>query len=408
MKLRSSLVLVCTFAVSASALDWPQWRGPDRTDLSKETGLLKQWPAEGPKQVWIYKNAGNGYAGPSIVAGKLYTIGTRDGKEILLALDANTGKELWATPLSDILDNKWGGGPRGTPTVDGTKIYALSGTGTLACLNLADGKQVWSRTMQDLGGETPRWGYTESPLIDGNQVAVTPGGGQGAIAALNKQTGEPVWQSKEFTDGAQYASLIPAMINGEKQYVQLTMQHVAGVAAKDGALRWQYDFPGRTAVIPTPIVKDNFVYVTAGYGVGCMLLKIEPENKVTLVYENAVVTNHHGGVILYKDHVFGHSDRNGWVCQNFASGEQVWVEKDKLGKGAIGYADGMFYCLEEGSGNVALIEASLNGWSEKGRFKLEPQTTIRSRDGRIWTHPVIVNGKLYLRDQDLIYCYAVK
>jgi outer membrane protein assembly factor BamB len=230
MKLFSSLVLVCTFAISASALDWSQWRGPDRTDLSKETGLLKQWPAEGPKQVWVYKNAGNGYSGPAIVAGKLYTIGTRDGKEMLLALDANTGKELWVTPLSDVLDNKWGGGPRGTPTVDGTKIYALSGPGTLACLNLSDGKQIWARTMQDLGGKTPNWGYTESPLIDGNQVAVTPGGEQGAIAALNKQTGEPLWQSKDFTDGAQYASLIPAMINGEKQYVPASRQKTAHCA----------------------------------------------------------------------------------------------------------------------------------------------------------------------------------
>jgi outer membrane protein assembly factor BamB len=410
MKLRLSLVLVCTFAVSTFALDWPQWRGPDRTDLSKETGLLKQWPAEGPKQVWIYKNAGNGYSGPAIVGGKLYTLGTRDGSEVLLCLDAAKGTELWAAKLGSIFAGqpKWGDGPRGTPTVDGTKIYALTGAGTLACLNLADGKQVWSRTMQDLGGKTPNWGYTESPLIDGNQVAVTPGGAQGAIAALNKETGEPLWQSKDFTDGAQYASLVPAMINGEKQYVQLTQQHVAGVSAKDGALRWQYDFPGRVAVIPTPIVKDNMVYVTAGYGSGCMLLKIEPENKVTLVYKNAVMGNHHGGVILYKDHLFGHAEKNGWVCQDFASGEQVWAEKGKLGKGAIGYADGMFYCLEEGSGTVALIEASVNGWNEKGRFKLDPQTTIRSPDGHVWTHPVIVNGRLYLRDQDLIYCYAVK
>jgi hypothetical protein len=137
-------------------------------------------------------------------------------------------------------------------------------------------------------------------------------------------------------------------------------------------------------------------------------VKIEPENKVSVVYENKVMGNHHGGVILFKDHLYGNSEGKGWVCQDFATGEQVWSEKGKLGKGAIGYADGMFYCLDEGSGAVALIEASVNGWNEKGRFKLDPQTTIRSPQGRIWTHPVIVNGKLYLRDQDLIYCYAVK
>jgi hypothetical protein len=171
---------------------------------------------------------------------------------------------------------------------------------------------------------------------------------------------------------------------------------------------WKQDFPGKVAVIPTPIVKDNFVYVTAGYGVGCILLKIEPANTVTVVYENKVMKNHHGGVILYQDHIYGHSDGNGWICQDFQTGVQVWNEKSKLGKGAVALADGMLYCLDEGSGTVALVEASPNGWNEKSRFKLDPQTAIRSPQGRIWTHPVIINGKLYLRDQDLIYCYAVK
>ena len=400
-------ILACVFATNASALDWPQWRGPDRTDVSKETGLLKQWPADGPKQVWIFKNAGNGYSGPAIVGGKLFTLGTRDGKEVLLALDTNTGKELWTQPISDVLKNDWGGGPRGTPTVDGAKIYALSGPGTLACVNAADGKEIWNTKMSDAGGQVPTWGYTESPLVDGNQVVVTPGGEKGAIAAYDKATGKLLWQSKDFTDGAQYSSLVPATINGQKQYVQLTMQHFAGVAANDGALLWKQDFPGSTAVIPTPIVKDNLVYATAGYGVGCIAVKVEPGNTVTPVYRNKVMQNHHGGVILYKDHLYGCSDKT-WVCQDFASGEQVWAEKDKLGKGAIGYADGMFYCLDESSGTVALIEASPNGWAEHGRFKLDPQTAIRSSKGRIWTHPVIVDGRLYLRDQDLIYCYAVK
>ena len=401
-------LLTLTFAASASALDWPQWRGPERTDLSKETGLLKQWPAEGPKQVWIFKNAGQGYSGPSIVGGKLFTLGTRDGKEILLALDAAKGAELWVHPLSDVLGNDWGGGPRGTPTVDAGKIYALSGPGTLACVNAADGKEIWTTKMSDAGGKVPNWGYTESPLVDGNQVVVTPGGKSGAIAAFDKMTGKLLWQSKDFTDGAQYSSIVAATINGEKQYVQLTMQSVVGISPKDGAVLWKHPFPGKVAVIPTPIVKDNQVYVTAGYGIGCVALKIESGNTVSVAYENKVMKNHHGGVILLGDYLYGHSDGNGWVCQDWKTGEQKWVEKGKLGKGAIGFADGMFYCLDEGSGTVALIEASPDGWNEKGRFKLDPQTAIRSPQGRIWTHPVIVNGKLYLRDQDLIYCYAVK
>lgn len=406
-----TLVILCTAlgALHAAPLvDWPQWRGPGRDDVSKETGLLKEWPAGGPKQLWVYKNAGAGYAGYSVVGGKLFTMGTRDGGEVLLALDAATGKDLWIAKLGDVLKNRWGDGPRGTPTVDGDRVYALGGDGTLICAKLADGKEVWRRTMKDLGGERPNWGYTESVLVDGKQVVCTPGGSQGAIAALDKMTGAPLWQSKEFMDGAQYASIIPATINGEKQYVQLTMQSVVGVSAKDGKQMWKHPFPGKTAVIPTPIVKDNHVYVTAGYGVGCMLLKIEPGNMVTVVYENKVMKNHHGGVVLVGDHLYGHSDGVGWVCQEFKSGEQVWAEKGKLGKGAIAYADGMLYCIAEDGGDVALLEASPKGWNEKGRFKLEPQTTIRSPSGRIWTHPVIANGRLYLRDQDLIHCYAVK
>lgn len=408
MKILHFAILACAIATTASALDWPQWRGPDRTDLSKETGLLKEWPADGPKQTWIFKNAGQGYSGPAIVGGKLFTLGTRDGKEILLALDATTGKELWVSALGDILGNGWGDGPRSTPSVDGGKVFALSGKGVLACVSLADGKSVWTASMSDAGGEVPGWGYTESPLVDGNQVVVTPGGKKGAIAAYDKVTGKMLWQSKDFTDGAQYSSIVPATINGEKQYVQLTMQSIVGISPKEGAVLWKQAFPGKVAVIPTPIVRDNQVYVTAGYGVGCLAIKIEPGNKITPVFENKNLKNHHGGAILLGDFVYGHSDGDGWVCQDWKTGEQKWKEKSKFGKGAIGYADGMFYCLDEGSGAVALIEASPNGWSEKGRFKLDPQSAIRNPQGRIWTHPVVVNGRLYLRDQDLIYCYAVK
>ncbi len=403
-----TLILFSLLTTSAISADWPQWRGPNRDDSSKESGLLAEWPAEGPKRLWLFSNAGNGYSGPAIVAGKLYTLGTRDGKEILLSLDAVSGKELWASPIADVLNNGWGDGPRGTPNVDGDRVYALSGKGTLVCASTTDGKIQWQKSMSDLGGKVPGWGYTESPLVDGKQVVVTPGGSKGAMAAFDKMKGEVLWQSKDFTDGAQYSSIVPATINGEPQYVQLTMQHIVGISPKDGTTLWQQDFPGKTAVIPTPIVHGNEVYVTAGYGVGCVGLKIEPGNKVTELYSNKVMKNHHGGVILYQDHLYGHSDGGGWTCQDFATGDSVWTEKNKLGKGAIGYADGHFYCLDEGSGSVALIEASTAGWSEKGRFKLDPQTSIRSPQGHIWTHPVIVDGRLYLRDQDLIYCYAVK
>ncbi|HSH17058.1 MAG TPA: PQQ-binding-like beta-propeller repeat protein, partial [Verrucomicrobiae bacterium] len=246
------LVLVAWQASAAGSFDWPQWRGPDRTDVSRETGLLQSWPAGGPKRVWLFEIAGMGYSGPAIVDGKLFTMGTRDGAEVLLALDAGSGQERWATKLGSILENDWGDGPRGTPAVDADRVYALSGSGVLVCAKATDGSILWQRKMSEFGGGTPGWGFTESPLVEGGMVFCTPGGGKGAIVALDRMTGALKWQSSEFTDPAQYSSLVPAELHGVRQLIQLTAKSVAGVAANDGKLLWRCDWPGRVAVIPTP------------------------------------------------------------------------------------------------------------------------------------------------------------
>ena len=400
---------VCLAHQSAClGLDWPQWRGPDRTGVSKETGLLKSWPEGGPKRVWLFKNAGDGYSGPAIVSGKLFTMGTRDDQEMLLALNANDGSELWTAPISAVRRDDRGHGPRGTPTVDGDRIYGLTGRGDLVCAQNADGKILWKKTMSSLGGKVPGWGFTESVLVDGDNVICTPGGAQGAVAALDKKTGELRWQSSEFTDPSDHSSIIIVTHNGTRQYVQLTQKNLVGLSAKDGKLLWKAPFPqGRTAVVPTPIYSEGFVYVTAGYQAGCMLVRIGDHNEASTVYQNKLMQNHHGGVVLVDGFVYGHSDSAGWLCQNFKTGEEAWSSK-KLGKGAVTYADGMLYCVAESGGIVALVELSSKEWIEKSRFTLEPRTTIRTRDNRVWTHPVVSNGKLYLRDQDLIYCYDVK
>jgi len=399
-------LMICAKHAFCSANDWPQWRGPDRTGLSKETGLLQSWPEGGPKRLWVYDKGGSGYSGPAIVQGKLFTMGTRDGAEVLLSLDANTGQELWVAPIGGIRADNRGDGPRGTPTVDGDRLYAMSGEGLLACANASDGKVLWKQSMSDLGGQVPRWGYSESVLIDGDKVVCTPGGSKGAVAALDKKTGKLLWQSAEFTDGAHYSSIVPADHNGTRQLIQRSERSVVGISAKDGKVLWKTSFPGRTAVVPTPIYRDGHVYVAAGYGAGCKMIKVGPGNEVTTVYENALMKNHHGGVVLVGDHIYGHADP-GWLCQNFLTGEEVWNSR-AFGKGAVTSAGGMLYCIEERSGTVVLAEASPKGWQEHGRFRLEPQTKIRSSQGAIWTHPVISNGKLYLRDQDLIHCYDVK
>lgn len=404
-------LVVAATGPAGSNFDWPTFRGAARDDVSNEPGLLKQWPAGGPKKLWSFTNAGHGYSGFAVVGGRLYTLSDRDGQETLICLDAATGKEVWATAFGP--DNKseynvgWGEGPRSTPTVDGDRVYALGAAGNLVCIAAKDGKLVWQKTMQELGGKPFGWGYSESPLVDGPKVVCTPGGAQGAIAALDKMTGALIWQTKDFTDSAQYSSLVPTTINGAPQYVQLTMQSIAGIAAKDGKLLWRTEWPGRTAVIPTPIVRGNQVFATSGYGVGCKAVSVAVDGSVNEVFRNNDMENHHGGVVLVGDALYGHS-KGGWTCLDWKTGAVKWVEKGKLGKGSIHAAGGMLYLLDEKSGDCVLLEPNTSAWTEKGRFKLDPQSTIRNPKGGIWTHPVVSNGRLFLRDQDLIHCYAVK
>jgi outer membrane protein assembly factor BamB len=395
-------------AGNADSAEWPRWRGTDISDHSPDKGLLKQWPAGGPQQLWVFRDAGLGYSGPAISGGRLFTMGARDATIFLIALDALTGKEIWSKQIGVYYKNNWGNGPRGTPTVDGDRVYALGARGKLVCAKTDDGSIIWEADLvKDLGGKVPGWGYCESPLIDGDQVICTPGGGKGAIAALDKMTGKKIWQSGKVKDGAQYSSVIPIEHGGKRQYVQLFQKTLAGVSATTGDLVWRSDWSGRTAVIPTPIYRDDQVYIASGYGVGCKSVKLGAAGKAEEVYRNEVMVNHHGGVILVGDHLYGHSDKGGWKCQEFATGKEIW-SSNKLGKGAIHYADGMFYCLSEKDGTVALVEASPQGWQEKSRFTLDPQTKLRKPAGKIWTHPVVIGGRLYLRDQELIHCYNVR
>lgn len=401
-----ALIVTATCGVAA---DWPQWRGVDRKDHSPDPAILAPWPKEGPKQKWLYKNAGLGYAGFSVAGGKLFTMGARtDTKsEHAICLNAETGEELWTTSLGPIYENRWGNGPRSTPTVDGDKVYVLTGTGVLACLEVATGKVVWKIDMvKDLGGELQSWGYTESVLIDGDALICTPGGKQGTMAALDKKTGKVLWRSKGLTAAAQYASPIIVTGAGPKQYVQQLMGKVVGVAADDGRLLWETDFPSRVAVIPTPIYDQGHVYITAGYGAGCQMIKLG-EKEPEVVYEERRITNHHGGVVLVDGKLYGHSDRGGWTCQDFLTGEIDW-QYDGLGKGCLTWVAGHLICVDENDGTVVLAKADPKGWNEVSRFKLSPQTKLRAPDGRIWVHPVVVNGNLYLRDQELVFCYDVK
>lgn len=398
-----------------SAADWPSWRGPARDNRSPDTGLLKSWEKDGPPLVWTYEDAGKGYSSPAIVGGDLYLTGSRKGQATLICIDVAAGKEKWASAIGgdpeEGYNTGWGAGTRGAPTVGNGIVYALSANGKLAAVNAKTGKVGWTVDfVKDFGGKVPEWGYAESPLLDDGKLIVTPGGDGGAIVALDPTSGKELWRSEDLKDAAQYSSVIVAEVDGKRQYIQLFMNTLAGVDAKTGDLLWTSPWPaGRTAVIPTPIHHEGQVYITSGYGAGSKLVSIK-DGKATDVWDNKVMKNHHGGVVLVDGHLYGFSDGGGIICQNLKTGEQVWNQRGEgIQKGAVHYADGMLYCLDEQEGSVFLIEASPKGYKEHGRFQLPRETELRKQTrGLVWTHPVVINGKLFLRDQDLLFCFDVK
>jgi len=390
---------------SASGTDWPQWRGPRRDNLSSDTGLLKQWPKDGPPLAWKAKGVGAGYSSVAVAGGRIYTMGDGEDSSYVHALDLD-GKMIWSTKVGRPGGNYEG--TRSTPTVAGDRVYALGQWGDLVCLDAASGKEQWRKNLEkDFGGRMMSgWGYAESVLVDGDKVVCTPGGDKGTILALNKDTGAVVWRTKDFKDAAAYSSLVPAEIGGVRQYVQLTDASVVGVAADGGKVLWRAARRGETAVIPTPIVHDNFVWVTSGYGAGCNLFRVTPASggkfAVQQVYANKDLTNHHGGVVLVGEHLYGTDERQ-LVCMEFMTGKVAWKNRS-VGKGSVTYADGNLYVRSEGNeGRVALVEATPQGYHEKGQFE-QPERS----DKNSWAHPVVVGGRLYLRDQDVLLCYDVR
>ncbi len=432
--IHSVVVAILLASGMAAGSDWPQWRGPSRDGVSTEAGLLKEWPKDGPKLAWKIKIDGVGYSSPAIVGNSLFVSAAKDdtnGKgEFVLCLNVKDGSEVWKTEIPD--NDKgyltaWGSGPRSTPTVDGDCVYSLSARGELVCLNIKDGSKVWGVSLtKDFGGGVPGWGYSESVLIDGDKLICTPGGGKGTMLALDKKTGQKIWQSADpadkeskdsVKDGAAYASIIAADIGSVRQYITQTSSAAIGVKASDGKLLWRVAElkRGVPAVAPTPIVEGNYAFFACGYGAGCELFKLDSTDgttKATTEYtKNSALQNIHAGFVRIGDFIYGFTDNGGkWVCYEYKKGGEDFVWESKaLGRGSVMCADGHLYCFAEDpkKGTVVLAEASPKGWKEKGRFELLEKSSIPRRSGMIWTHPVVANGKLYLRDHELLFCYDV-
>jgi outer membrane protein assembly factor BamB len=409
-----SLIVGLAWTATLYAADnWPQWRGPNRDGCSTDANLLKAWPEEGPRLLWKATGIGIGYADVSVAGGRIFTMGDLDDASQLIALNETDGNLLWKTKVGKAGATGYGSfeGPRASPSVDGNLVFAIGQFGEVLCADTATGREIWRKHLiDDFGGVLPEWAYSGSPLVDGNQVILAPGGKQGDLVALDKKTGKLIWQSTELTDSIHYASPIVVEIGGVRQYIQLTGNSLAGLATADGRLLWRIPRDGKedgtAAVVPTPIYHDGFVYATSAYGVGCNLYKITATGgkfSAEQVYANRNMMNHHGGVVLVGDHIYGYGDSKGWLCQDLVTGKIVWQDK-KLGKGSISYADGMLYLRAEvEKGTVALIEATPEGYRETGRFD-PPDRSDKSS----WPHPVIAGGRLYLRDQDVLLCYDVR
>jgi len=398
------LTAAATLAAQSTSVDWPQWRGPDRTGISKETGLLAQWPRSGPSVAWSAAMLGAGYGSISVQGERVYVQGMRNRQSVVSSLNRADGKLVWVRILGAAGDNDRGPGPRSTPTIDGDRVYALSETGDLACLRVSDGTVVWQRNiLKEFRGGNPYWLLSESPLVDGNMVIVTPGGRGAGMVALDKMSGKTVWQSKDLSDGAGYASPIVADVGGVRTIMTFTADAGVGVRASDGKLMWRNsEAANGTANIATPVYSDGRVFFTSGYGTGASLLGLKAaggEVRAQEIYFTRDMKNHHGGVVLVNGHIYGYNDSI-LTCLEFASGKMIWRDRS-VGKGAVSYADGHLYILSENN-VVGLVEATPAGYKEKGRF------SITDQGWPSWSHPVVSGGRLYVRNQGTLTSYDVR
>jgi len=407
------LALIICRSADCETADWSQWHGPRRDNICNEKGLLKSWPEAGPKLLWTAKGCGMGYSTVSISGGMIFTSGIINKQTVVFALDMK-GKHVWKALNGGAWEadarQKWAigyAGARGTPTVDGGLAYQLSDLGRLGVFDAKTGREVWSvEFTKRFGARPPNWGYAESVLIDGDNVICYPGGPRGYMAALHKKTGALVWANTDIGEPASYCSAILATINQSRQLITVTRKSVIGVDAESGKLLWRYPFTNMRGInVANPIYKDGFVFASSGYGNGSVLLKIN-KNKSGFTAEKVWFSespdNHHGGVVLVDGYLYGSgSKKRGWTCLDFKTGWENY-RAESSGKGSVLYADGMLYCFDEGGG-MQLVEASLERWKVVSEFDV-PQ----GGKGKFWAHPVIHNGRLYLRHAAHIYVYDVK
>lgn len=384
--------------------DWPQYAGAQRDNKSRDTGLLPSWPPGGPELAWSTRGMGEGYSTVAVQNGVVYTMGNKGASEALIAVDAGTGEKIWSTPFAWASTLSAGNGPRSTPSVGDGLVFGLGGNGDLVCIDAKSGQIRWQQNiLKEYGGSVPGWGLCESVLLDQQRLICTPGGEKATLVALEPQTGKLIWKSLvPGHDRVGYASAIAAEIDGVRQYIQFTAAGTVAVRADDGEFLWRDDSAANgTANCSSPLSVDHFVFTSSGYGVGGSLVKVSARGarmKSELVYHTHALSVHHGDMVIVDGLLYGSNDPGIATCLDLATGKPKWQSR-AAAKGSVTYADGRIYLRTE-QGPVVLIEATGDEYKELGRFE-QPNRSKASA----WPHPVVAEGKLFLRDEDRLFCY---
>ena len=409
---KSFVALILTILLTGGvclADDWPQFRGPNRSGKSAETGLLKKWPGAGPKLLWSVGGLGIGFSSVAVADGFIYTTGMLNGEGFLFAYDL-AGNLKWKVSYGP----EWQRSHRGTrtiPTVDDSRVYVFSGTGVLACFDTKTGKEKWTvDTVKKFGGKNIMWGIAESVLIVGANAICTPGGKDASVVALDKITGQTVWTSKGLSERSSYCS--PALIEtgNAKLIVTMLERSVVGLDIKTGRVLWKDRIKegiGRHNHPVTPLYHDGYIYITAGYDKGGVKYRLSADGtKISKKWEDATLDVHHGGVVLVDGYLYGanwnSNARGDWACLDWANGKVMYETRWNGNKGSIIYADGMLYCYDENTGDLALVKASPKGFEIVSSFR------ITEGSGKHWAHPAISDGRLYIRHGDALMAYDIK
>lgn len=408
----SLLLVVCLMSSVLYSQEWPCWKGPNYDGKSPDIGLKTNWPAEGPQLLWKINDLGEGYSNLTFWENMIFTEGDLEGESYLLILNRADGKVIRKIKFAQGGVIRGYPGPKSTPATDGQYVYPLNQYGHLACIEIRSGKVLWTKSYQDdfegqmmssSRNEGMNWGYAESPLIDGEHMICSPGGDKGTFVALHKKTGETIWRCTALTDKAGYCSVTPVVIDGVRQYLVATGASVAGLNPANGELLWRAEFPAKTAVGCDPIYHEGIVFISAAYNVGAFAWNVKKEGEkfiVTPLYDSDKIDNKHHGLMRIGKDIYSSTERGTFVCVDMKTGEIQWEERKIRGKASVSFADGKLILRNESSGEIMLVEPNANQYSEIARFE-QPDRSSKNA----WTYPLIVDKKMYIRDQETLFCY---